>query len=348
MKLEHSRQNNFGVLRLVFASLVIVAHSPQFVDDNKSRELLTQLFGTLTFGELAVDGFFLISGYLIFKSFQNSSSIKSFFLKRVLRIYPGFIAAFLICTFVVAPISGVGWSLIKNLPFQQLLTIPLDLIFLKVPAVEGAFLGAKVTDLNGSMWTIGLEFLCYISLPMMFLLGLHKRKYYIATLLFSGFVFITLLLTDKNYWFPYPLDVGAYSSSRLWTAFLIGGAFYAFRDKIIWNTKFSLICLVLLLPLMFFKYTAEIAIFTFGAYLMFNFALNYKNEWLNSIGSKNDISYGIYLYGWPIQALIVQSYPDISPWALTISALLLAAVAGYLSWIYVERPFSKFKNIIKT
>ena len=55
MRLNMSRANNFGVLRLLFAYLVIVAHSPELVDGNASRELLTQIFGTITFGGLAVD-----------------------------------------------------------------------------------------------------------------------------------------------------------------------------------------------------------------------------------------------------------------------------------------------------
>lgn len=88
------RRNNFGTLRLLLASLVIVSHTPEMLDGNRSRELLTMLFGTLSFGELAVDGFFIISGFLIAKSMILGGSLKVFFVKRVARIVPGFMAAF--------------------------------------------------------------------------------------------------------------------------------------------------------------------------------------------------------------------------------------------------------------
>src|ERR1700722_9985256 len=89
-----ARANNFSILRMLFATLVILSHSYELIDGNRSREMLTHIFGTISFGILAVDGFFIVSGYLITKSYLSSAPM-NYLCKRILRIYPGFIIAFI-------------------------------------------------------------------------------------------------------------------------------------------------------------------------------------------------------------------------------------------------------------
>jgi peptidoglycan/LPS O-acetylase OafA/YrhL len=89
MSQPRDKNNNFNALRFWFASLVILSHAPELQDGDRRHELLTQIFGTISFGEMAVQSFLLISGYLIVKSWQERPQVAVFLTHRILRIYPG-------------------------------------------------------------------------------------------------------------------------------------------------------------------------------------------------------------------------------------------------------------------
>lgn len=169
--LEH--RNAFGFLRLLLASLVIVSHTAELKDGNRSREILTNIAGTLSFGELAVDFFFIISGFLITRSFLRSSDIFSFFIKRAGRIYPAYIVAFLVCLLVVGPLGGTPLPEWPRHVMRQLLNIP----FLRCPSLPDVFVGQPYPFLNGAMWTLSYEFSCYSVVVILGICGFYKRKY---------------------------------------------------------------------------------------------------------------------------------------------------------------------------
>jgi peptidoglycan/LPS O-acetylase OafA/YrhL len=87
-EVEHfgRHRNAFGFLRLLFASLVIVSHATELFDGNREREPLTRLFGTISFGDLAVDGFFIISGYLVVGSYLKRPAIGEYLLTQARRL----------------------------------------------------------------------------------------------------------------------------------------------------------------------------------------------------------------------------------------------------------------------
>ncbi len=169
-------RNNIGLLRLLFAGLVIVGHAPELLDGDRTREPLTVLFHTLSLGELAVDAFFLLSGFLITRSFQNASSIRDYLLRRILRIYPAFVVAYLACIFVLAPATGGRcW----NDPGDALFR----LVSLQPPGYcPGQLAGIRHHgDLNGAMWTIAYEFRCYVLTAILGVCGLlGSRKTLLA------------------------------------------------------------------------------------------------------------------------------------------------------------------------
>ena len=157
---EMRHRNNFNALRLLLASLVILSHAPELHEGNRNAELLTRIFGTLSFGELAVDGFFLLSGYLITQSWCNQPHWWIYMKKRVLRIYPAFIASSLVCILVIGPIVTSEANYFSEISGGALLLGMLTLIEPNLPSV---FENRPHATINGSMWTIRWEFLCYLT-----------------------------------------------------------------------------------------------------------------------------------------------------------------------------------------
>jgi peptidoglycan/LPS O-acetylase OafA/YrhL len=326
------RANNFGSLRLLFAVLVILAHAPELVDGDRSRELLTQVFGTLSLGEVAVDGFFLVSGYLITASYCAKRSFGYFVLRRVRRIYPAFVVASLLCIAVVAPLSG--GDLAAASPLQTLLRLSL----LLMPVVPGAFAELPYPLLNGAMWTIPCEFGCYLLLGLVGTArALRRRGRYLALLAGLG----TLLALR---WLYLPIGqpgdaLGSLSEMiRLTFVFACGGAFRLFADRIAYTRRGAAAAALLLLPLMFSRPLAEPAFAILGGYLIFWFAFAVRPNALSRATAQVDPSYGLYLYAWPLQNLLIAAIPGISPWTVAGLALAAAIPLGILSWYLVERP----------
>ena len=340
MIMGDSHKNNFGFLRLLFAYLVILAHANIW----PIQLNLFGLQGSFSAGKLggiAVDGFFLISGYLIFKSFSQCSSTSIYLKKRILRIYPGFIAASIFCIFAIVPLAS-GWVLVNNLSYSDWIIVVSRMILLYQVTIIGAFPNFPDLPLNSPMWTIKFEFLCYLIVPILGLF-LTKRKQYLTVTITLCIGLITTI------WFGFNLETSGIFSfihkfARLTTAFLIGGLFYFFRDCITWNKKSNLLCFALIIIAQLSKYSAEMGILIFGGYLLFNFALNFKNMHLSKIGIKNDISYGVYLYAWPLQVLIAQLFSSLSTLENLCFTLICATILGYLSWIWIEKPFLLMKK----
>jgi peptidoglycan/LPS O-acetylase OafA/YrhL len=330
--------NNFGFLRLLFATLVILAHSPELVDGNRSREILTRLFGTMSLGEVAVDGFFLISGYLILQSLVNSRSNFEYLCKRALRIYPGYITAFVISLWIGTLAGGRIAG-----PVQTLLDVTRALS-LHTPRLDGAFSGNPIAVVNGPMWTVSYEFRCYLLAMLLGVLGILRNRR--AYLLLMVALLLSVISQLDLRWSPTMVALfgQARFSEHFSFAFLIGGAFYLFRDRISYTGRAAVLALILLIPLMFFPLAAETALVTLGGYVLFYFAFKFKSARLNRVGSKVDLSYGIYLYAWPIQNLLIWHYRHISPWILFALSATMAGVCAYASWIFVESPALSLKG----
>ena len=330
-----SHKNNFGLLRLVFALLVIVAHSFAVVDGYGQYDPLTFVFGTINSGELGVKGFFLVSGFLVAQSFDRSKSVPDYLLKRVLRIYPGYIVAALLSLFLVGPLSGADLSPLFGVKGTTKMLY--SLAVLRPPQLPNSFSGLPLPYLNGSMWTISYEFRCYILVIAVGLIGL-----YVKPRLFSFIALVLLFalpLTHFGKWPPLPIIKDPNQMLRFVATFFVGSAFYVWRARLSYRNDVAALAAIALCGLMFSGLFVDIAVAVFGGYLVFWFAFLPHTPRLNAINNEKDISYGLYLYAWPIQNLLIWYFAPISPLLVMLLATIGACMCGYGSWLLVEKPF---------
>jgi peptidoglycan/LPS O-acetylase OafA/YrhL len=339
MAITHN--NNFNLIRLVLTILVLLAHAPELIDGNRQREILTTIFGTLSFGELAVNGFFLLSGYLILQSWHRQPQFASFIKKRILRIYPGFIVASLVSISIVTPLGIHPINFWRRIDFLAHLQ---EILLLTPPSSPpNIFQGQPYPNVNSSMWTIFHEFRCYLLVAIVGLIGGLKRS--TTWLVLSAFVFIVHNLPLATH-FPQLSATFAHHLSdliRLLTFFCAGGCFYLLRDRIDYTRNRALLALSIVIISLFNENMLRLALPTLGGYVLFWFAFS-KIPSLQWFRTSSDVSYGMYLYGWPTEKLLIWYFPSLSPWLVFLCATGICYICGLLSWHFVEKPCLRSRN----
>ena len=336
---QDTRRNAFGFLRLFFASLVIVSHTPEMVDGTREREPLTLLFGTISFGDLAVDAFFIISGYLITASFLSRPQIVPYLWRRIGRIYPGFLVATFVSLFIVAPLAGTTPESLLQWSGRSIARI----VFLKMPYLPDVFLDNPLTLLNGPMWTIAYEFRCYLLVIALALAGLFRSPGLVA-LASAAMLSAAVLLPEPVFEavdsiFPHSTFIfGRLEETLRLTGMFLAGSFFLLRPALIPRGPATLgACAAGLLACLSQPMLAGIGVAVFGAALIFGVAFGGQGRLIDRINVRSDISYGAYLYAWPFEQLLIAHFPQLSLVELCLATLAFALAAGWLSWTLVER-----------
>lgn len=330
---DDARANNFGVLRLCLASLVILGHAPEIIDGNANRDLLNRVAGGGTLGGLAVTGFFLLSGYLIAMSMLRTGRVREYLVKRVLRIVPGFAVAYLLSVFVLAPVLGapVGaafWPALKNLVLLQ----EPPTFFTPEPHFK---------TINGALWSISFEFRCYLLIAALWLLGVLPRRRWVATLTAGvGAIALTMGLPALGIGVGV-LDRLPVRSVAFTFIFLTGTCVYLFRAELLprLNGVVALLASIAALALLGVPNFGSVLYLIPLAAALFWLALKADLGRVQRINERWDISYGVYLYGWPCAMIVLILWPGVPASALAAATLVLAVIAGTASWLLVERWF---------
>lgn len=326
-------RNNFNLMRLCAAWLVIYGHA-WAITGADGQDLVARLTQFKFAGAVAVDVFFVISGFLIAASLQRNS-IRGYLGSRALRILPGLAVCVALSAFVLGPLLTTVADYWHRPEVWRYFWVNASLLSNEY-RLPGVFESLPRKAVNGSLWSLPIEARLYLALLIAGLLGLLSTLRYTPLWL--------LALVGGYLWARWNTPLPDYLANDAWSAafFITGTALWVHRARV----KLSWwILLALLLAAAITRGGSWFPI-TYFMLLCYSTLFVAFVPWLPMI-RHNDLSYGLYLYGWPSQQLVQQAIaPNDTPlqnmaWA---TALALAA----LSWWLVERPALRLKKRLGT
>lgn len=322
-----SINNNFDILRLILAILVFFAHWNILT----SQDISNPLFHLSGF---AVDMFFVVSGFLIFWSFDADQNKKHFYIKRFFRIFP--LYAFLI---ILQTLFFIGFS--DGSTFEVIKYFIANIFFLNflAPTVGSTLSGLEVNAVNGSLWTLKNEVVFYALVPLIFMLYKKYGVYFLWILYFLSvfYMFGVSYLGIEKLLVQFPAQL------RL---FVVGIILYVTFSKLN-NRNIYVLLFISLIVFFVFK---DLSYFKYSIYpLCIGIWVVYLAYFVKYIKINFDFSYSLYILHFPVIQLAL--YFEINPTNPIISFVVLFAVILVLSYFsekYIEKRFIKIgREIVK-
>lgn len=330
-------KNSLNAIRLVLAAMVIVSHSWWLGGYGPEPQP-----GGVKLGTWAVIGFFGISGYLITQSRMQARSAGTYARARFLRIYPGLIVCVAVVAFVIAPLTAAVAG--RRFAWPDVLMYFATNLSAGMPQVALAGIPGTLDGLpdpmswNGPLWTLFWEIVCYVLVGVVF--GTGRPEIARLTLLGLFILGSTLVFAVDAGWLvsPAPYD---------WPlvpvlTFLAGSLAYLFRDRIPAGRGALGVCAVLVAALAGLGFAPSLIHLPLCVLLLAG-SLQLP---LSAVGSRYDISYGVYIYGWPVQQVLASLgvHNAVPPLIFAGAALLIVAPLAWLSCRYVEVPARRWRR----
>lgn len=329
------RSNNLHIMRFVASVAVIFSHAyAATLGEGKSDIVNAFTKGKISIGGIAVAMFFLCSGYLIAKSSTRQRGVAEFFSARLIRLIPPL-------ALVIFVTVAVG-AFITTLSFSEYFSSPvtykyfLNIVLLRQYELPGVFESNPYAgSVNGALWTLPVEFLCYVVCYLCARLGFFDKKRYALTLPLIVVAAVGALFVSK----PLLLAI------RPCLLFYIGMGYFVFRDRIKLDIKWFIIA-VIGFAISFALNGVMIAFLIFFPYIMFVLWFGVK-QCPDFIGVLGNFSYGIYLWGFFIQQLMMHFFGEmtvLSNFGLSsIASIILAIISYYIT----EKPLEGKKLFVK-
>jgi peptidoglycan/LPS O-acetylase OafA/YrhL len=322
-----TRNNGLDLLRLFAACLVILGHSYAIV--GTGMDPMLRWNGVEFSGGFALHVFFFLSGLLVTHSFLSNPDIVRWLASRVLRIFPALFCCLALTALVFGPFAS-------TLPPRQYFSTheTWDYFFgnlLLRPTryyLPGVFTHGADASVNGPLWSLYIEVRLYLGIAILLWLFRRARREWVTLAIFA---LVAVGMAAPNWIFVF----GENNNYLICSALFLAGALCA-----LWSEKVVISGLwlaVLFLAANKYVYTAGFTplFFFFTCYFVLYFGYS---RVLSGVRLPGDYSYGLYIYGWPMQRLIAEHFPHWPPLLNAVTAMAGAGCLAILSWHFVEKP----------
>lgn len=337
------RDNNFNLLRIIAAFAVLVSHSFALVAGTGAAEPLRDSLDS-SLGNLAVDAFFVTSGFLVSGSLLTRNSAIEFLWARVLRIYPALLVMVGLTVFglgvffTTLPLTSYFSERETYLYILKNSTLLLNVAYM-LPGVFESVPSKGV--INGSLWSMPLEIRMYL---ILFALWVLLRVTPNRRLVLIKISIVFLAVAGAYIYLPGAFPArGESQFSRLLFMFFTGASFYVLKERILLSWVIFLPCAILLAVSTTHKQAFFLA-YNFSLSYMLLFLAYIPGGWLRSYNKLGDYSYGVYIYGFPVQQSVIALMPGVSVIQLLIIASLVTFALAALSWHLLEQRALKLKT----
>jgi peptidoglycan/LPS O-acetylase OafA/YrhL len=325
-------ENNFDLLRLLFAGTVLLVHSYELTG--------LQQLGVIAYllsSAVAVKAFFVVSGFLIFMSYERSSTIASYARKRIRRIYPAYFTIVMLCAVCLIAVSTK--SLGDYFSFAWVRYVFANLTFLNFlqPTLPGVFDSNKLATVNGALWTLKIEAMFYLTVPLFVFLF---RKFthlpiliivYCSSVAYTEFLAIAAERSGSGFY----LELGRQLPGQL-SYFMAGAFLYYFLPIFERRIVYFMVAAALILSANLFFPLPILEPFALATVVIFFGLFLY----VGNFGKYGDFSYGVYILHFPvIQLLIYSGWFRESPWYFMTAVILITSGSAIAMWHLVEKRF---------
>lgn len=330
------RRNSLDLLRITLALAVAVAHGIVMKTGTQPS------WGRSTVGDFAVDGFFILSGFLVTRSYLKLNSLPRYVWHRFLRIMPGFWVCLLVVAFVVAPLAAVLqgasiWTPFTESPSAFRFVLANAGLLITQYDIAGLLAGNPTPSVfDGSLWTLIYEGFCYFLLALAGVTGL-LRRFPIVIPSLTLLVWLLAVVSEAG------LNlVHGEQLLRMVFVFLLGACAQVYARRIPMNGWLAAVAAAVFV----------LSVATFDNYrLVGGVALAYALLWFSAcffrpVALRVDLSYGVYIYHWPmLQLLALTGLVGLSLGAFIAAGLVAAVAVAAASWFLVEHPALSHKNM---